>query len=707
MDLCCFARSAASLKLPLVLLCLAVWGCGPVSSEAPRKARAELSGDSPLLEHFRGAERQTGVPAELLATIAYAQTQLSMNLAAGELDRDDHEHTAREWGLMAIGTGGLTSPEAAALLTGESLESVKTDARANIVAAAALLRTSGHAQGVDAKADLGAWTLVVESYGGIALLEQVRSLLASGWKGHDDQGFVVEVSGIGLGGDELGSVQQGLGYPGSIWSPAYSGNYTNASRGAAQINYVIIHTTQGSYAGTISWFKNSTSNVSAHYVVRSSDGQVTQMVDDADIAWHDGCFNSQTIGIEHEGFVADPGKWYTEAMYKASAKLTRWLCDQYGIPKDRKHIMGHGEAPDCSDHTDPGSGWNWTHYMDLVVNGECVPKTEVCNGKDDNCNGKVDEGDVCNKPPKGQLDEVSCEALRGWAQDPDALTKAIDVHVYFGGPAGSGAKGYPLTADMKRDDLCTALGSCAHAFDIDPPLSLFDGKPHAVHAYGIDSAGGANAQLGGSPKSMTCTATIPDGVRRHVTDPASLGAWKLDLFWSALPLSDAQIQTLTEEAAWPSTPKLVQADDGSPEVWLVDGNWRRHVPGPAAMEAWALSFASVKKVPATEIEALYLGPKLRQRPVMVKDSTGKIDLIDDPMPKPGAAVRAPTPDEQGWGGGAGVGSNGPPNTSHGSDSDDVSASCSVGTAPRPRGGAGAWAFAALLAFPLARRRCRS
>ena len=30
---------------------------------------------------------------------------------------------------------------------------------------------------------------------------------------------------------------------------------------------------------------------------------------------------------------------------------------------------GHGEAPDCSDHTDPGAGWNWTHYLDLVRTG--------------------------------------------------------------------------------------------------------------------------------------------------------------------------------------------------------------------------------------------------------------------------------------------------------------------------------------------------
>jgi MYXO-CTERM domain-containing protein len=169
--------------------------------------------------------------------------------------------------------------------------------------------------------------------------------------------------------DGLSTVSQGLGYPGAIWNPASSSNYQNANRTADDLYYIIIHTTQGSYGGTINWFQNPAAEVSSHYVVRSSDGEITQMVDDRDIAWHIACFNAHSIGIEHEGFVDDPGTWYTEAMYSESARLTAWLADTYAIPKDRAHIMGHGEAPDCSDHTDPGPGWDWAHYMDLVATG--------------------------------------------------------------------------------------------------------------------------------------------------------------------------------------------------------------------------------------------------------------------------------------------------------------------------------------------------
>ncbi len=353
----------------LAVLFLFLVGCGASDPGPTPVVRAKLSGDSPLVAHFREAEAESGVPAELLATVAYVQSRLSMHGSTAEPGL-----SPREWGVMAIGAGGLTTPERAAELTGLSLENIHSDARSNVRAGAALL---ADAQGAALPpGDMG-WEPALEAYGGRELVGIVVRLLADGFVTTDDDGNVLRVEGHGVRG-ESGVAQQALA-PGVIWNPAYSGNYTNASRGAAQINYVVIHTTQGSYAGAINWFKNPSSKVSAHYVVRSSDGEVTQMVDDSDIAWHDACFNSSSIGIEHEGYVSDPGKWYTPAMYAASAKLVSWLCDKYGIPKDHSHIMGHGETPDCSDHTDPGAGWDWGYYLGLVKNGgSCKPTG--CNG---------------------------------------------------------------------------------------------------------------------------------------------------------------------------------------------------------------------------------------------------------------------------------------------------------------------------------------
>ncbi len=54
------------------------------------------------------------------------------------------------------------------------------------------------------------------------------------------------------------------------------------------------------------------------------------MVQHKNIGWHAGNweYNKRSIGIEHEGYVSDPA-WYTDSMYRASAALTRWICDPW------------------------------------------------------------------------------------------------------------------------------------------------------------------------------------------------------------------------------------------------------------------------------------------------------------------------------------------------------------------------------------------
>jgi N-acetyl-anhydromuramyl-L-alanine amidase AmpD len=109
-------------------------------------------------------------------------------------------------------------------------------------------------------------------------------------------------------------------YPGSTLYPASSSNYLVASRPASNpINKIIIHVTQGSWAGAINWFQDPKAQVSVHYTVRPSDGAVGQAVREKDIAWHavNWLYNQTSIGIEHEGFVSD-SNWFTEAMYRSS-----------------------------------------------------------------------------------------------------------------------------------------------------------------------------------------------------------------------------------------------------------------------------------------------------------------------------------------------------------------------------------------------------
>ncbi|QKW10478.1 N-acetylmuramoyl-L-alanine amidase [Streptomyces sp. NA04227] len=156
-------------------------------------------------------------------------------------------------------------------------------------------------------------------------------------------------------------------YPPAEHMPASTRNYTLSSRPSSyRIDFVVIHVTQETYADTVKIFQDPAKQVSAHYLVRSQDGHVAQCVRERDIAWHTGNwnYNTRSVGIEHEGWVDRP-QYFTHALYEESAKLTASICDKYGIPKDRAHIIGHHEVPGA-DHTDPGPYWDWSRYIRLV-----------------------------------------------------------------------------------------------------------------------------------------------------------------------------------------------------------------------------------------------------------------------------------------------------------------------------------------------------
>ncbi|WP_333771405.1 N-acetylmuramoyl-L-alanine amidase [Streptomyces sp. IBSBF 2435] len=156
-------------------------------------------------------------------------------------------------------------------------------------------------------------------------------------------------------------------YPSAAWAPASTANYTAANRPTTYpVQLVIIHVTQETFTDTISLFQNPAHAAAAHYVVRSADGAIDQCVREHDVAWHAGNwdYNTRSIGIEHEGWVDQPA-YFTTALYHSSAALTAAICDKYGIPKDRNHILGHSQVPG-TDHTDPGPNWDWVRYIRLV-----------------------------------------------------------------------------------------------------------------------------------------------------------------------------------------------------------------------------------------------------------------------------------------------------------------------------------------------------
>ena len=168
--------------------------------------------------------------------------------------------------------------------------------------------------------------------------------------------------------------------------PNNYGNYDPADRPAdgQSVRYLVIHDTEdapgsgaGPYDSALATFTNPAAETSAHYLIRSSDGLVTQLVRTKDVAWQAGnwTFNEHSIGIEHEGIAVQGGTWYTEEMYRSSAALVHYLAARYHIPLDRDHILGHDEIPRewekragyfAAAHWDPGPYWDWEHYLALA-----------------------------------------------------------------------------------------------------------------------------------------------------------------------------------------------------------------------------------------------------------------------------------------------------------------------------------------------------
>jgi hypothetical protein len=73
--------------------------------------------------------------------------------------------------------------------------------------------------------------------------------------------------------------------------------------------------------------------------------------------------NDFAIGIEHAGF-GSQATW-SAGLLEASARLTCDITRDHGIPRDRFHIVGHGQLQP-HNRTDPGRNWPWAHYLDRV-----------------------------------------------------------------------------------------------------------------------------------------------------------------------------------------------------------------------------------------------------------------------------------------------------------------------------------------------------
>ena len=144
-------------------------------------------------------------------------------------------------------------------------------------------------------------------------------------------------------------------YPKAIWRPAANANFSDRPA-STQIDCVVLHATAGSLAGTLAWFENPNSGVSAHYVV-AKNGKVFQMVEERRKAHHAGAskfqgredFNRFSVGIEivNKNDGQDP---YPPDQFEAMVNLVDYLVEKYGI--QRQWIVTHADVS-TAGKTDP------------------------------------------------------------------------------------------------------------------------------------------------------------------------------------------------------------------------------------------------------------------------------------------------------------------------------------------------------------------
>lgn len=350
----------------------------------------------------------------------------------------------------------------------------------------------------------------------------------------------------------------------------------------------------------------------------------------------------------------------------------------------------------------PG-GWSGWHFWQYADNASVGGIGGAVDG--DEFNGTLQELQAYARPPDvaphGNVDAIDCTHLAGWAQDDDTPTQAIAVHFYFDGPAGdSKAQAIAMTANQTRADLCKPLGSCDHAFDFAPPLSMQDGADHSVFVYAIDSSGnGDNPEIGKG--TLNCATPTPPvdaahGIKRWVTSGDSLAAWKLSYLMDIAHEPDPVIAAYPKGPDFPAAPTAVQADDGTPEVWVIDGNTRRHVIDPASLDAWKLSVA---KWPAQKVYANKQALDWRARPFFVIGSGPEVYFIDDAAPSP-ENPREPKAD-------GGVSADGGPINPAAPDtsaSTDDSGGCSMHGTTKAHGSA--WIVGLAMVLVARRRRAR-
>lgn len=320
-----------------------------------------------LADAARAVAARRHVPADLLLAVAYVDGRgARVPLGAAGQTYVSFPPDARSM---------RASTEHAASLAGADARTFEGDWRAALDGAAALLADAAREAGLPEGAPAENWGDALRVFENrlpvVADLfaDEVLARLAEGFDAVDDFAMPLAVAGRPVSRTPLAWPDRPPGLAGAAFVPFVGASPAGHERGDGArraVRHIVIHTAEGELSDVLAYLRRPSTRVGAHYLVGSGDGLAIQLVDEREVAFHDACFNEDSIGVEHEGFAASGARWFGPAMYRSSARLVADIARRHGIPIDRQHVLGHDETPDCSDHHDPGPLWDWDTYLALV-----------------------------------------------------------------------------------------------------------------------------------------------------------------------------------------------------------------------------------------------------------------------------------------------------------------------------------------------------
>jgi len=124
---------------------------------------------------------------------------------------------------------------------------------------------------------------------------------------------------------------------------------------------------------------------------------------------------------------------------------------------------------------------------------------------------------------EGIVGQEDCTAF-GWVVDPDNLDRDLQVHILADDVEVTTVVADDFGQDMKDSGICPG-GTCRFTVNLWDLIS--HDKRHPIRAQVVDDESGETRQLGGTPKTLTCTEQLP--LLRAFPDRDFIDGW----FWPA------------------------------------------------------------------------------------------------------------------------------------------------------------------------------